>query len=78
MFWIAEHKNLHVASMSCSCNENRILRWSFLPKILKLFLRFIRHFETSVMRTILLEMADAAQKKDIPTPKRRDVGNVIA
>ena len=39
---------------------------------------FIRHFETSVVRTILLEMADAALKKDIPTPKRRDVGNVIA
>ena len=39
---------------------------------------FIHHFETSVMRTIFLEMADAAQKKDIPAPKRRDVGNVIA
>jgi hypothetical protein len=29
---------------------------------------FIRHFESSVMRTILLEMADAAQKK---TSRRR-------
>lgn len=43
---------------------------SFPLTVLKFFLRFIRHFETSVVRTILLEMADAAQKK---TSRRRSV-----
>lgn len=33
---------------------------SFPLTILKFFLRFIRHFESSVVRTKLLEMADAA------------------
>ena len=38
-----------------------ILKRRYSPlTILKFFLRFIRHFVSSVVRTILLEMADAA------------------
>ena len=65
--------------MSCRLVDFPVKRSgrSFPLTILKFFLRFIRHFESSALDDIARD-GGCCIKKDIPTPKRRDVGNAIA